>query len=416
MADNAKKDPKKPIITRVPFSSNDDQEITQLSKLLTGLYNQDHLETHRVINNDDLFKQKVMRVLPSILNDAKELKNLEAKEVHQSFSKKTLAAIAKNPHAYGDALGPALGKSVRAAVKNAFVEFNQNLEKVIESLSSPESLKWRFQAFISRQSYVEFALLKNAQCIVDHMILFDKRNGVALAHASRGKEANPDLVSGMISALETFANDAFSEKGEGSLSEFSVGEQKITIKSCGHLGLATATRGFLTNEYADQLNTLIEFMAMKAPEGRESMNKELETSFTDEMESTIKSWTHSALANNESTKNQKSSKGKNLLKKFTKWIILIAVICGIFSFYKWFTEPTLKEEIENIISQEPSYFHYKITEGKNNSLDLNIFRYSGSPEPAELLDNPIIRNKKGKVKINFTSNIFSRAEEVKSSF
>ena len=82
---------------------------------------------------------------------------------------------------------------------------------------SKQGLKWRFEALRTRKPFAEVILLHTLVYQVEQIFLIHKDTGLTLQHVvSKAELANdPDLVSGMLTAIKDFVQDSFGAQREG---------------------------------------------------------------------------------------------------------------------------------------------------------------------------------------------------------
>ena len=87
---------------------------------------------------------------------------------------------------------------------------------------------------------------------VAEIFLVHRESGLLLLHSVAGPIADPalptaednaDLVSGMLTAIRDFAQDAFGRGQEGQLDEIQYGNRRILIEACQHVYLAAVVDG-----------------------------------------------------------------------------------------------------------------------------------------------------------------------------
>jgi len=82
-------------------------------------------------------------------------------------------------------------------------------------------------------------------CNVTRILLIHRETGLPLWHISRDSRSSSDsdLVSGMLTAIQDFAHDAFGGNGTDQLNEIQYGERRILIERAQHTYLAVILDG-----------------------------------------------------------------------------------------------------------------------------------------------------------------------------
>jgi hypothetical protein len=91
----------------------------------------------------------------------------------------------------------------------------------------------------------EMALRESLPFAVDEVFLIHRESGLLLWHVSRSPDvsSDSDLISGMLTAIRDFAEDAFGRGREGDLDEIQYGERRILIEIAQHVYLAVVMDG-----------------------------------------------------------------------------------------------------------------------------------------------------------------------------
>lgn len=153
--------------------------------------------------------------------------------------------VARDSAAFGRALSPAMGPAIRNSVWMMLQGFVQSIETIVEQQLSVRSLRWRIEAFRTGRSFAEVAFLHTLLFRVEHVFLIHRNNGVQLLHAIQpGAIARePDLIAGMLTAIQDFMRDAFETPKEDTATSFSINELNIIVENGNHAVVAAVVRG-----------------------------------------------------------------------------------------------------------------------------------------------------------------------------
>lgn len=111
--------------------------------------------------------------------------------------------------------------------------FNQLLEQSL----SPRSIRWRFDAWRTGRKYSEVVLMKTLVYQVEQVFLIHRETSLLLQHvvSKNAIVKDPDMVSSMLSAIQDFMADSFTD--ESSLNALRLGELSVLIEQgrlCRH--------------------------------------------------------------------------------------------------------------------------------------------------------------------------------------
>ena len=144
-----------------------------------------------------------------------------------------------------DALYPIIGQVVVRAVQEAIRDLARTIDARMRSTLSPRVLWRRLQARMGGVSGGEMALREALPFAVSDILLIHRETGLLLWHVSGDQEGMPDtdLVSGMLTAIRDFSQDALGGEEEEQLEEIQYGEQRILIESARYAYLAVVVDG-----------------------------------------------------------------------------------------------------------------------------------------------------------------------------
>lgn len=212
------------------------------------------------LDNPELRARDVSRVLPEAIarrsvQDRKielALEPITAKAIRSSIKKDRQVLV----DAIFPIIGPAIRKAVAATIQNMIQGFNQ----VLEHSFSIQSLKWRLEAMRTRKPFAEIVMLHTLVYQVTQVFLIHRESGLVLQHvvAGSGESRDPDLVSGMLTAIKDFVQDSFST-GKGEVLEtMRVGEHNVWIEHGEHAFLAAVIRGNPPLDFRQQLRDAVD--------------------------------------------------------------------------------------------------------------------------------------------------------------
>ncbi len=164
-------------------------------------------------------------------------------------------SVSENPAYLAGALFPVMMPAVRRAISSALEHLVERVSRTIDQRFSLQSLRWRFQAARAGVPYAEYLLAKTIEFRVEQVFLIHKPSGLLLLHAaSDPKESkDPDLVSGMLTAIQDFVYESFGSADNEALDLMEVGSLKVWIEQASHCVLAAVVRGIPPQDLRDQL-------------------------------------------------------------------------------------------------------------------------------------------------------------------
>lgn len=150
-------------------------------------------------------------------------------------------SVARDPGMLATSLFPIIGEAVRKAVAHALQGMFDSLNQMLDRGLSPESWRWRFEAWRSGKSYGQIALTRSLGYRVEQVFLIHRETGLLIGHVmfTDGVVQDADLISGMLTAIQDFVRDSFGPKKSDELEVMVVGEFKLWLQH-GPLALMAA--------------------------------------------------------------------------------------------------------------------------------------------------------------------------------
>jgi outer membrane protein OmpA-like peptidoglycan-associated protein len=129
------------------------------------------------------------------------------------------------------------GRLISEKISEALRMMVNYLNDRIEAALSGNMWKFRYIAFRTGIPLGEVILKESLSCVIDEVLIIEKKTSLLVAHASRqGKEeADRDIVASMLSAIMDFVKVSFRKKGKESgegiaLDEIQFGNSRIIVK------------------------------------------------------------------------------------------------------------------------------------------------------------------------------------------
>jgi outer membrane protein OmpA-like peptidoglycan-associated protein len=155
-------------------------------------------------------------------------------------------SVRRNPREIASAIFPVLGPAIRKAIAETLAGLVASINSTIEHSLSPRGLRWRVEAWRTGVPYAQIVLKHALVYRVEQVFLIHIETGLLLSHAwARDLAASdPDLISGMLTAIRDFVADSFSpERDAGGLRQFSVGELTVIVEQGPRAMIAAVVRG-----------------------------------------------------------------------------------------------------------------------------------------------------------------------------
>lgn len=154
-------------------------------------------------------------------------------------------SVRKNPQAIVDVIFPIIGPAIRKAITSSINTMVGSMNRTVESAFTLRGLKWRMTAWRSGRSYAEVALAHNLVYRVEQVFLMHRGDGLLVSHVNFSGESTeePEVISGMLTAIRDFVHDSLRVEEDSSIEAFRVGDLNLMVAPGPHAVLAAVVRG-----------------------------------------------------------------------------------------------------------------------------------------------------------------------------
>src|ERR1700731_4922580 len=121
-------------------------------------------------------------------------------------------------------------------------------------------IQWRIEGFRTGKPFAEIVLMHSLLYRVEQVFLIHRETGLVLNHVVAPSVAtqDPDMVAGMLSAIQQFARDSFKSAGEETLGSMNFEELEIWLEASPDAVLAAVIRGHAPADYRLQMKEVLE--------------------------------------------------------------------------------------------------------------------------------------------------------------
>lgn len=144
-----------------------------------------------------------------------------------------------------DALYPIIGQLVARAVAEALRDLARRIDEQMRRTLDLKMVAQRIQARVGGVSEAELVLRTALPFQVLEIFLIHRESGLLLHHLSQDptRRSDSDLISGMLTAIRDFVQDAFGRGQAGELDEVQYGDKAILLESARYVYSAVVTEG-----------------------------------------------------------------------------------------------------------------------------------------------------------------------------
>lgn len=222
-----------------------EEELLELRRLLLGPWQREVNKLRQRLDDPVRHAREVGRVLPEAVAIRSSEDRKLAAALAPTVEEVLKASVKKDPKTLGDALFPVMGPAIRKAILETVKRMIQSFDHIIGQSFSWQGLKWRIEALRTGKSFGEVVLLHSLLYRVEQIFLIHKETGLLLQHvvAEWATAQEPDVVSGMLTAIRDFIHDSFRTESDETLDAVQMGELTLWIEQGPLAVVAGVIRG-----------------------------------------------------------------------------------------------------------------------------------------------------------------------------
>src|ERR1700722_15863129 len=169
-------------------------------------------------------------------------------------------SVRRDPHVLADALFPVMGPAIRKSITETLRSMLESFNEALDNSFSIRGLKWRVEAMRTGKPFAEIVLMHSLLYRVEQVFLIHRETGLVLNHlvAPTVATQDPDMVAGMLSAIQQFVRDSFKSKDSESLASLNIGDLQVWVEESPNAILAAVVRGHAPADFRQAMNEVLE--------------------------------------------------------------------------------------------------------------------------------------------------------------
>ncbi len=206
----------------------------------------EHLQ--QTVDDPEQLAEAVSTVLPNAvaLSGARDERLGQA--LAPAVERATQASVRRDPGTLVNILYPVMGPAIRKAIAESMSDTLQGMNQALRHAFSLRGLRWRLEAMRSGSTFADVVLKHTLVFRVEHVFLIHRKSGLLLEHvaAPDATARDPQLVSGMLTAIQDFVRDSFDESSSsegGAIDSLRLGDLLLWCEAGPQAYLAAVIRG-----------------------------------------------------------------------------------------------------------------------------------------------------------------------------
>ncbi|PQJ73473.1 cell envelope biogenesis protein OmpA [Polaribacter butkevichii] len=231
-----------------PADNNKDNRFELLRDLLLA----EDREKFDSLSEEIILREKLSkRVAPLVDEKILDLRKNFSRDFGDTITETIKVQIRDSQDEVVEALYPIMGKMVKKFIVAEITKLSDSINRTVKEKFSIKEMLKRF--FKGKRNDAGIVLEEVFEFVIEEVFVIEKDSGLLSGSYSRGNIADKDMISGMLTAIKSFAEDAFSKEGQD-LENIKFETFQLSIKNFKTIYIAIATSGVLTQEHTDELS------------------------------------------------------------------------------------------------------------------------------------------------------------------
>ncbi len=164
-----------------------------------------------------------------------------------------------------EALYPILGKMIKRYVQNEIKLLSESINKKVNNTFSVQGIKRKIRSVFTGIKESDLIIAESNQPLINEIFIIEKGSGLLLGNYSTTETMDKDMLSGMLTAIKSFVEDAFSG-GAQNLEAIEYELYTIHIQNFFSYYIAVVVSGNYTRAFESNLeNDLLELSKNLSP-------------------------------------------------------------------------------------------------------------------------------------------------------
>ena len=256
------------------------QMLAQLQEILLKKDRQSLDSLQQTLNNKELLSEKVSPIIEEHLTFM--MQNFP-KEFNDKIDKLIEIKLHSSQDDIVNLIYPKLGKMIQKYIGNQFQLLKEGIDTQMEATLNKGPLGWVRRTIFGIKASDEI-LSGVDKPIIEQVLIIQRDSGLLLGSATRNEKIHEDLVAGMLTAIKSFAEDAF-ERGEADLEMIQYDRYRIFLQNFPKYYIAVVLGGSMSALQKENLtNDLLTFAEQEMNSPVTEVNSELNSSLKVKLE------------------------------------------------------------------------------------------------------------------------------------
>jgi hypothetical protein len=222
-------------------------------ELLRELLLEDDREKLKALSDEIMLREKLAQhVTPLVDEKIEDLRKNFPEYFGGTITETIKYQIQNSQDEVIDALYPIMGKLIKKSIVTEIAKLN---EKINITIKESFSFKGKIKKFFSKKRDIndgDIVLQDVFKPVLEEVFIIEKDSGLLKGSYSTEKTADKDMVSGMLTAIKSFAEDAFFKEGQN-LEDIKFETFQLSLHNFKTIYIAIATSGPTNTAFNEEL-------------------------------------------------------------------------------------------------------------------------------------------------------------------
>jgi OOP family OmpA-OmpF porin len=230
--------------------SNGVNDLQHLRALLLGAEYEDLLRLQKEFSSHSHTSQRLSQVISEAIAIRCKQDDSISQALVPSIEDAIKISAKRDPKRLANALFPVMGPAIRESVAETVSAMMQQVNQLLENSLSARSIKWRVSAYRTKRSFAEVMLSETMVYQVEQVFLIHRETSLLIKHLTSANAVvkDPDMVSGMLSAVTEFVKDSFVVNKQQNVKSIKFGQLNLIFEAGPHAIIVAAVRGLIPSD------------------------------------------------------------------------------------------------------------------------------------------------------------------------
>ena len=232
------------------------EEDIHLLKIKEILLKEDREELSMLRNKLEDEEAFNKRITPYIEEHIENLKVNFPDQYNEMVSKIFEEKLLNSRQEIIDMLSPSIGIMIKKFISMQFASLKEGIDNQVKNTFSTKTWSNKFKSMFYGVKESDLILQEMDKYQIQEVYLIQRNSGLLFGSASKSVNLDKDVIAGMLTAIKSFAEDAF-QQGAQDLDMIEYGTYKILMQNYKTYYIALAITGSLSAADKDQLSNIV---------------------------------------------------------------------------------------------------------------------------------------------------------------